>query len=284
MGETFEAQPGDASQQENPGRKRQRSPLAFPYSDLQRAIELCDKQASIGGRSAVELTQLAAQLNQTADGGTFRGRIGAARMFGLVEYGNETSQLTDLGEAILEPMKAASAKAEAFLRVPLYAKLYEEYQGYPLPQAAVIQRKMEMLGLPKKQVERARQVFASSVETAGFINANGRFIKPIVSARADLARTPDETGKHTPPTDDAPEKHKQGGGKGGGGGKDHPLIDGLLVTLPDPGGVWPEDGRKAWLKMAASIFDMIYKKGDATADNHTEIDIDKLIGGDENGD
>ena len=284
MGDTIEEQPSDALQQENLARKRQRTPLAFPYSDLQRAIELCDKLASIGGKGPVELTQLAAALNQTANGGTFRGRIGAARMFGLVEYGNETARLTDSGEAVLDPMKAESAKIDAFLKVPLYAKLYEEYQGYALPQAAAIQRKMELLGLPKKQVERARQVFAASVETAGFINSNGRFIKPVVAARADPSGQRGDLSKHTPLDEELGDKSKQGGGGGGGGGKDHPLIAGLLLTLPQPGGEWEIAGRKAWLKMAASIFDNLYKKPPSTADNQEEIDVDKLIGGDENGD
>jgi hypothetical protein len=286
MGEAIDDELGDAEKQENPVRKRQRSPLAFPYSDLQRAIDLCDKLASIGGKGPVELTQLAAALNQTADGGTFRGRIGAARMFGLIEYGGDTAQLADLGEDILDPHKAQAAKSDAFLRVPLYAKLYEEYQGYALPQAAAIQRKMELLGLPKKQVERARQVFAASVETAGFINNHGRFVKPVVSARADPNGPGADAGKAAPPDDREPAEKSGRGGDGGSGGMDHPLIKGLLVTLPRPGGPWGAEGRKAWLKMAASIFDMIYKKGEteATADNQEEIDVDKLIGGDENGD
>lgn len=30
------------------------------------------------------------------------------------------------------------------------------------------------------------------------------------------------------------------------------------MTLPEPGQPWESDGRAAWLRMAASIFDMIY--------------------------
>jgi hypothetical protein len=208
-------------------------------------------------------------------------------MFGLVDYGNDTARLTHLGEDILDPRKSPGAKVEAFLRVPLYAKLYGEYQGYPLPQAAAIQRKMELLGLPKKQVERARQVFAASVETAGFINANGRFVKPVVSARADPSGAGAETRGGEVETGDTltgDDGRKVGGGGGGGDGKDHPLIAGLLLTLPEPGGEWEMAGRKAWLKMAASIFDNLYKKPATTSGNPDDIDVDKLIGGDENGD
>jgi hypothetical protein len=41
-------------------------------------------------------------------------------------------------------------------------------------------------------------------------------------------------------------------------GKDHPLVDGLLLTLPDPGKKWDVDARVSWLNMAAFIFENIY--------------------------
>ncbi len=269
MGDAVNDQQEAADGQNNPVRKRQRSQLAFPYTDMQRAIELSEKLAELGGRGQVELAQLAASLNQTADGGTFRGRMSAARLFGFVESSGDMAQLTDLGEAVLDQRKAASAKATAFMRVPLYERLYSEYQGYPLPQAAVIQRKMAMLGIPQKQVERARQVFASSVEAAGFINANGRFIKPVVAASRQDSRDPggdeaeDERGyDESTPDNGADQRRKGGGGSGGsGGGKEyHPLIKGMLETLPAVGEPWPADERKAWLTMAESIFAMIYMK------------------------
>lgn len=287
MGDIANDEQGQATAH-NPVRKRQRSPLAFPYSDLQRAIELCDKLAFLGGSSSVELTQLALALNQTADGGTFRGRIGAARHFGLAEFNTVTAKLTPLGQAILEPMSAPASKVDAFLRVPLYAKLYEHYQGYPLPPPAAIERQLTMMGLPQKQVERARQVFAASVDTAGFINSNGRFVKPVVAARADPSSDTGQNSGQIPPDDQRPDpnKGKRGGGGNDGDGKDHPLINGLLMTLPTPGGEWDKTGRKAWLKMAASIFDNLYKlpAEEAPASEEAEIDIDALIDGNKNGD
>jgi len=283
MGDAVTGQQSEVDAQANPVRKRQRSQLAFPYTDMQRAIELAEKLAELGGRGQVELTQLAAALNQTADGGTFRGRMSAARLFGFAESSADTAQLTDLGESVLDSRRAAGAKVTAFLRVPLYERLYSDLQGYPLPPAAVIQRKMVMLGLPAKQVERARQVFASSVEAAGFINANGRFIKPIVAARAD----PDDADSGDSDDNDgsdnlldgngADKRRKGGGGSGGnGGGKEyHPLIQGMLETLPAVGEPWPNEQRKAWLTMAESIFAMIYEKvGDVQrpADTNTATD------------
>lgn len=263
MGDAANDEQEAGGDQPNPVRKRERTQVPFPYSDLQRAVELCDKLASLSGRGDCELVALAASLDQTADGGTFRGRISSARMFGLISTASDTARLTDLGAAAIDEIGAPAAKANAFLNIPLYAKLYEQYRGHPLPQAAAIQRQMTLLGLPQKQVERARQVFAASVETAGFIS-NGRFVKPVVAARSD----PDEreVERQTPEdrsTDERPDRQNRGNGGGSGGGKDHPLIAGLLVTLPEPGEVWEVDGRKAWLKLAASVFDMIYKKSNS---------------------
>lgn len=41
-------------------------------------------------------------------------------------------------------------------------------------------------------------------------------------------------------------------------GKDHPLVTGLLMTLPVPGKKWETDARVSWLRMAAFIFENIY--------------------------
>lgn len=55
------------------------------------------------------------------------------------------------------------------------------------------------------------------------------------------------------------------GGNGGGGNRSdlHPLIQGLLLTLPLPNTTWPAQDRLNWLVMANSIFKMIYPTGDA---------------------
>jgi hypothetical protein len=42
-------------------------------------------------------------------------------------------------------------------------------------------------------------------------------------------------------------------------GKEHPLVQGLLMTLPTPGKPWGIDGRASWLRMASSIFENIYQ-------------------------
>jgi hypothetical protein len=40
--------------------------------------------------------------------------------------------------------------------------------------------------------------------------------------------------------------------------KGHPLIVGLIMTLPPPDSDWPIEQQRKWLQAAASIFDLIY--------------------------
>ncbi len=65
-------------------RKRFRSEIEFPYADLENAVELAQTIHDKAG-SSCEVGELAAWMGQSASGGTFRTRIGAARMFGLTE-------------------------------------------------------------------------------------------------------------------------------------------------------------------------------------------------------
>jgi hypothetical protein len=224
-------------------RKRIRSEIEFPYADLENAVELAQILHSRAGTSC-ELTELAAWMNQSVTGGTFRTRVSAAKIFGLIETTQGRATLTQLGRDILDKGSERSARCDAFLNTELFLAMYEQNKGNVLPPPAAIERQMEGLGVSPRQKERARQTFMKSANFAGFLDpSSGRFIKPgNVSAKADPA----------------PQKEK-----GGAGGEEppslHPFVQGLLRELPKAGDVWPETKRKLWLDTAGSIFKMIYK-------------------------
>lgn len=55
---------------------------------------------------------------------------------------------------------------------------------------------------------------------------------------------------------------KNGGGSGDGNGHGselHPLILGLIERLPPSDSVWPTQEREKWMRLAESIFSMMYK-------------------------
>lgn len=201
---------GGAEQEGGTGRKRDRTLIEFPYSDLTRGAELTSALGLAGGKAWIDQTQLAVAMDMTATGGTFRGRLSAAKMFGLVETEGGRVRLSDLGIRLLDESTERDAKIEAFLKVPLYRAMYESYNGMPLPPAAAIERQMISVGVPPKQAERARQAFASSAQAAGYIASNGRFSKPTTAS--------------APPGESAEDRGGGGGGGDGGGGGGEPPV------------------------------------------------------------
>jgi hypothetical protein len=248
-----------ASGQTDGERKRFRSELSFPYSDFETAVELAQTLHSKAGTSC-EVDELAAWMNQSATGGTFRTRVSAAKLFGLIDTAQGRATLTQLGRDALDGSgKERAARVQAFLNPELFSKLYEQNKGHALPPVAAIERQIEQLGISPKQKERARQTFSKSATYAGFIDpGTGRFVKPGNFGQAD------EAGSSGGDTDR---------GSGGGGGGEPPEIDpiimGLLDRLPKPGDVWPEADRKLWLQLLEGSFKLIYK------DKNREVDWNK---------
>jgi hypothetical protein len=235
-----------AQSQTNDEHKRFRSELSFPYSDLESAIQLAQTIREKAGNSC-ETEELAAWMGQTASGGTFRSRLNAGRLFGLIETGQGRATLTPLGlKALDNSGTERAARSDAFLNVELYRALYDQNRGNALPPTPAIERQMEQLGISPKQKMRARQIFVSSADFAGFIDpTSGRFVKPGITQKEDADR-------------DSKER------RDGGGGGDlpptlDPIIGGLLKRLPKSGDVWPEAERKLWLNLLEGSFKLIYK-------------------------
>ncbi|MGQ3001108.1 MAG: hypothetical protein ACT6UH_11805 [Hydrogenophaga sp.] len=259
MESVTEIKPAEAE----PTSERERSTIEFPYTDLDNAAEVVRGVHHAGG-TACDYDQLAAQLKVEAKGGGFRLRVNGAKTFGLINYerGGRIS-LTELGRQLTDPQQERAAKAAAFLSVPLYLKVYEQFKGSPLPPQAGLERAIEAMGVGQKVKDKARQVMLRAAKQAGFFDAaQDRLVKP--SIRQDSGA--DKGGSSTPNNREEGKTNGNGGGAGGdgGGGQEHPLIKGLLMTLPAPGGVWSPQERVNWLTMASSIFTMIYKGDPST--------------------
>lgn len=251
--------------------KREQSTIAFPYHDLEAATEVATAVYNRSGLGTCDLDELAAEMDQVISG-SFRVKLATARTFNLIDKdGRSSVRLTDIGRRIVTDDGAAAAKVEAFMGVPLYAKLYEAYKGQKLPPMKALEREMATLGVAAKQTDKARQAFDRAAKQAGFFDAGtDRLVRPRLEVQSN-PRDEEEAPPREKEVEREPQRERQTGGGGGGGGrppgsgKDHPLINGLLVTLPEPGTAWPVAQRQAWLKMAASIFDMIYKAPPLTA-------------------
>jgi hypothetical protein len=248
-------------------RSRELSTIGFPYGDLEDAISVAAALLSAGGVPC-EPDQLAAAMKQTPSSGSFRQKIATARMFGLIETVQNKYQLTALGFAITDTGRQKAARADAFLNVPLYRKVYDTFRNQQLPpRPLALERTFIGYGVAQKQAANARVAFDSSAQQAGYFEQSGRdrLIRPPVGSTMSNGGSPSasELGiQDVPPSpgrDKPPSGNAGGAGSGGGSGTLHPFILGLLDTLPGHGTLWTIEGRAAWLEAAASAFKLIYK-------------------------
>jgi len=250
--ELEQAQDGDT--------KRERSTIEFPYLDLDAAVEVAKAVYQVGGKSC-GWDQLAAQLKQAAAGGGFRMRVMTAKTFGLLTYGQGTVTLTELGQRLNDPQQEKAAKADAFLKVPLYSKIYENYKNTTLPPSDALENEIVKIGVAPKQKGKARQAFQRSAQSADYFwSGSNRLVRPSIKGSAGAAPSPakpeDEEPEDRGKSDKEKERERETKTRL------HPLIEGLLKELPEPKTEWPLDDRRNWLEMVSSIFNVIYKTSD----------------------
>jgi len=255
--------PNEASKPEG-GQKRTRelSTIGFPYGDLEDAITVAAALLSAGGAPS-ESDQLASAMKHTPSSGTFRQKIATARMFGLIETVQNKYQLTTLGFAITDAGRQKPARADAFLAVPLYRKVYDTFRNQQLPPRPLgLERAFVGFGVAQKQAANARIAFDNSAQQAGFFeNGRDRLIRPPVAGLSNsTSESMDQSSIDAPPfQQDARESTYRAGSNGGSGGSRHSFIKALLERLPEPDTVWSIEGQAAWLEAAASLFKLNYQ-------------------------
>jgi hypothetical protein len=240
-----------ASPEPSAGGTSERSTIEFPYVDIDNAQEIVRGIHAVGG-TACTYEQLAAHLGQEPKGGGFRLRVNGTKTYGFIDYERGgTIKILDLGFQVMEASEERAAKVQAFLNVPLYAKVHEEFKGRQLPPQAGLERALRNFGVGPKVADRARQVMLRAAKQAGFMDLQAdRLTLPPVKMPE---KAPEKKSETTP----------KPGGSGGGGEGLHPLIQGLFVTLPKPGeSSWSVQERMDWLVMANSILKNVYKSQD----------------------
>lgn len=245
-----EPQIEDASLDGDDKSTRERSTIAFPYLDLDDAIDVAKAIHENGGDSGT-ISQLAAWLSHsTVDSGGFRMKMATARLFGLITSDRKRVQITDVGRRIIDPATERDARARAFLSVPLFKKMFDKYDGYPLPSDTGLESVFVNLGVAEKQKARARQVFQRSALQAGYFeNGKGRLVAPHVRESEPHERIQGPIEHIKPDEDQQPNLVPD---------KKHELIAALYKTIPDKGAPWDAESREKWLSTAKSIFDLIY--------------------------
>lgn len=235
---------------EDEKRVYERSTIEFPYNDLDDAVEVAQAVHEKGGL-ACTLEQLAAQLGLSATSGTFRGRVSNAGTFRLTQNSAGEVRLAELGRQIIDPSQSKKARVSAFLAVPLYAKIFENYKKTLLPPPSALERAIVGFGVSSKQAGRARQAFMRSAEQAGFFE-HGKD-KLVLPGNVDASGT----FVDTPATDHDPCRNGGGGGPPSDLNLD-PLLIELLKKIPLTEEGWPASKRVRWFRTFAMNVSEIY--------------------------
>lgn len=217
---------------------RQRSKIAFPYTPLSDAEQVAEALHRRGGTASMD--ELAAELGQVITSGAFRTKVATSRTFGIASVRRGTATLTDLGRRIVDPNKLPQARAEAFLTVPLYRQVYEEYKGHTLPGPEGLENAMGRMGVSPKQTERARQAFQRSAEQAAFFgHGKDRLVAP-------------------PVTEQEPAKQEKASAREQAffDGTLTPGVEALMIQLLEDGEKWSPEQTVEFVKAARTIYRM----------------------------
>jgi hypothetical protein len=242
--------------------ERERSSIDFPYTSLEDGIAVATAVHKLGGNQC-RLDSLAAELgHDTVNSGGFRQKLSTAHTFGFTSLSQGVVTLSELGARIVDPEQQKVARVEAFLKVPLYNAIYEQFKNGTLPPSQGLETAMVSLGVAAKQTAKARQAFQKSAKEAGFFAyGTTKLVYPALGGAA----APPKVKEVEEPTPE-PKGKSGNGGDGGDGKKRHPFIEGLLETLPTAAlgkekTEWSLQGRQEWLQTAAGIFNLIFVAG-----------------------
>lgn len=235
-----------------------RGAVPAPYFDLDASIKVADAIINRGGGTCSS-DQLAAWLDyKTVRSGTYLTRVSAAnKHFGLIDQTGDRFTVTERGQTILAPVMpedAVSAKADAFLSVALFGKVYEDLRGKQLPPEVGLRNLFARYGVTKDRIPQAVRVFLSSADQAGFFSATGdrsRLIRPGATTSKPVA----PEGKKEE-TSTALEKPRSGGGGDGPSGV-HSAITALLRDLPAPG-PWDAQRKKDFMTAFTGTIEWLY--------------------------
>lgn len=272
----------DASEQA-PAKKgkgsRPRSEVAFPYYNLDSAVEVAEKIHGAGGSCTRE--QLAPIIGYSGvKNGGFLSRLGAARMFGLVDEVGGMVRPSQLAITIYAPVQATDAqraKVEAFLNIELFRKIYERFKGQPLPTPQGLQNllKNDFKVVPA-QIKNALRTMQESAESAGFFNAagRGRLVLPLAANAQTISPTSISSHQVSPETvntataPDMSEKQEATSGRYALTDLEGipPAIYGLIRDLPAEGTAMSSSKRTRLIKAFEASVNWLYPDEEEAAD------------------
>ena len=130
-----------------------------------------------------------------------------------------------------------------------------------MPTRFQLEMMIKELGGTPKQLRKARMIFVRSCRQAGMIDEKTKNFRMPKYVTHDEITEPKSVVHEIlikPSNNDL-----------------HPLIQGLLMKLPEPHAEWSTQQRMAWLETAKNIFGLLYH---TDAEKNQEIEIRKVSG------
>lgn len=185
--------------------KRGRSGTAFPAYSLSDSVAVAKAIYDKGGGQASK-EHLAAFLEYgSVENGAFLSRIGAAKLFGLIQTEGENLRITELAKKILMPESNEQLRnglVDAFLCVPLFKAVYEEYRGKDLPEGLGLKNALRnKFNILPKRINLAYRTLFESAETAGFFEVRGsrtQLIIPVLKQPPKRPISPEQNRTDSP--------------------------------------------------------------------------------------
>lgn len=249
-----------------PEAKKQRrvaSQTKYAVYTLADALEVAKAIYAQGGGTA-SVDELAAFLGyKSSNNGAYYDRTSAARMFGLIQGQGSQITLTPRAQEIISPVfpeQVAKAMIDAFISVPLFRAIYEEFQGKQLPPTVGLKNLLRTkYGVPPSRIDVAHRALMESAEQAGFFSTRGTRTQLILPrtrpSPTQAPAEPDASGDAS--TDD----------------HDEPRADAKGRHQPERAAASMEDLTSRYL---ATLIEMLGKQGEP--DPELMAKIEKLLG------
>jgi len=196
---------------------KSRSEVRSPIYDLSESVGVADAIHKKGGGVA-SLAQLAAFLSyKGVNNGAFLSRVASAKLFGLVEGKGAGLTISPLAQRVLMPTfpeQTEQALREAWLGIPLFKAVFDEFDGRELPPEFGMKNLFRTrFGIPSARLSLAYKAMMDSADQAGLFRTKGsrtQLIIPSVQRQSG--------GAATSATDIGNDEAVHGGGNGGGDG------------------------------------------------------------------
>jgi hypothetical protein len=250
----------------------------FPGFDLTSAVDVPRRVHTKGGGQATP-DQLAAHLGyKGTNNGAYLTKVAAAVSFGVLHRVGPVYQPTQLAYSILSPTYQHDQKkalVDAFLNVPLFKQIYEDFKGKELPPEFGMKNALRLTyKVAPNRVNDAYRILMDSAETAGFFEtkngARTHLIMPLIQA------VPGAAGGGAPVNEKPGDDLGGGNGGNGGGGNGGDGGDENRIKNPPPLTQSMADVKAKYLSTLIKLFEDKAVNGDV--DEKLMERIERLMG------